>query len=594
MKDFLANFYLGYISFLIAGVVLLAAGSVLPLMSDRQIFGWTLLVLWLTWWYVLWKFVVDRQIIFSKIELLWTIPLWLVLVSRFPIYFPVYDDFAFHLVIGGYASDIWQAVNFLPLDFGTYVYPVAQLGYPYLLEIFGIRLSLLINGLLLIGWYISINLRLKSGEKSASKRMLWDIIFLYIFFVPHLMATHVTFMVDFLTLILSLEMFYQLVSARGNRTVGVIVGFLAMIIKQSSGVVVMPIFLYFVWQKKKDIKWRWVVLFLFLIVIYFVVSYVNTGNPIAFLYNSYFKSPLYSLANFKDTRWGPKGLVEVFLWPVIGQFTLRYGEGIVNTMAKYFFSAFSAVPYCLSWWFLLRRRKLKYGLFLLGYILWSVLFGYSRYLIVFVGVNWLWLINEEGLDDRFLRLVLERKRRLLIYLFFIFFCFSSIQTDFGWRPNLRSLTRAQPRGYFFSQYIAGLKLLGRDRLAEMTDGYKTVFDSNKVMVVRNRGPETLLAYLANIAGMSVVSAIDMGKYNEIVASDKIDEKIKSVIRKVDDENSFLLVGNKQWLAPDSIYWTKGRQCTIVDFDPSAWYFQSPTIFGDTLLYKCVKGIGGSR
>ena len=344
---------LGYISFLLAGVVMLAWIS---LFNNNTFFESGLVILWIIIWFGLWRNNREDKVKFKLFDWWWTIPLWVVLLSRFAIYYPVYDDFAFHLAAGGYAQTLWSGLNFLPLDFASYVYPVGQLGYPFLLKVFGLRLSLLINGILLIGWYASINFRLKLGEKNKSKKIWWDLIFLYIFFVPHLMATQVTFMVDFLTLVLGMEMFYQLVSARGNRTLGVVVGLLSMIMKQSAGIVLMPLFLYLGWQKRKEMRWLWIILFLILIFIFFVASYLNTGNPISFLYNNIFKSPLYALVVFKDTRWGPQNWQEILLWPIIGQFTLRFGEGLVNMVAKYFFAAFWALPYLWSWWMLVIKR----------------------------------------------------------------------------------------------------------------------------------------------------------------------------------------------------------------------------------------------
>ncbi|MBI2465069.1 hypothetical protein HYV64_02900 [Candidatus Shapirobacteria bacterium] len=565
-----------------SGVVGLAMASVFPDI-DKDIFNWSLVLLWLILWRVLRKCGIDKYKRIRLIDLWWTVPLWIVLLSRFPIYYPVYDDFAFHLEVGGYAKNLWQATNFLPLDYGSYVYPVAQLIYPFLLNILGFRLSLLVNGILLIGWYISINLRLKHVEKNKNKKIAWDLIFLYVFFVPHLMATHTTFMVDFLTLVLGVEMFYQLATNKGNRTLGVIVGLLSMIIKQSAGIVLMPLFLYLVWQKKKDIKWIWVFLFLIPIFIFFGASYINTGNPISFLYNGFFKSPLYSLTSFKDARWGPQNWWEVLLWPIVGQFTLRYGEGLVNDNAKYFFASFWAVPYLWSWWMLLVKRKWKYAIFVFSYLLWSVLMGYSRYLLTFVAVYWLYLINELKVKYDF-----KFKKYWWWLLIFVGLCFNSVSTDFGWRPDLQWLKSSADRPYFIKHYVDGWRLIGKDRLEDIENSYKSILDKKRTVIIAYRGQESFLAYLASVNGASVVQAVDTAKYNELTNSNQISDDFKSLLKKVDEESEILVIGNTQWLNLKSIYWTKNRNCDQVKINPAAWYFQSPTLYADTVLYLCIK------
>jgi hypothetical protein len=531
----------------------------------------------------LWRNNKEKSVKFKLIDWWWTVPLWMLLLSRFPIYFPVYDDFSFHLNVGGYARNIWGSTNFLPLDYASYVYPVAQLMYPFFLKMFGLRLTLLINGILLIGWYGSINYRLKLSEKNKNKKIWWDIIFLYIFFVPHLMATHTTFMVDFLTLILGMEMFYQLVSLKGNRTLGVIVGLLSMIIKQSAGIVLMPLYLYLVWQKRKDIKWIWIFLFLTMIFVFFGASYINTGNPISFLYNGFFKSPFYSLVSFKDTRWGPQNWREILLWPIIAQFSLRFGEGLVNNVAKCFFASFWAFPYLLSWWMLMIRRKWKYIIFIFCYLLWSVLMGYSRYLLTFVAVFWLYLIHELNINYHF-----KLKNWWWMLLMFIGLCFSSVSTDFGWRPNLLWLKSAANRSYFVKYYLDGWRLVGKDRLGDITNGYKSIIGNKETVVIAYRGQESFLAYLANDSGAAVVQAIDVVKYNELVNSKLVSENFKTILKRVDGENKILVIGNKQWLNLNLIYWTNNRKCTRLDLDQNGWYFQSPTLYSETLLYQCVK------
>jgi hypothetical protein len=51
--------------------------------------------------------------------------------------------------------------------------------------------------------------------------------------------------------------------------------------------------------------------------IYLIYNYTETLNPIFPFYNKFFKSPLYEIKNFKDERWGPRNIYEIFIYNII-------------------------------------------------------------------------------------------------------------------------------------------------------------------------------------------------------------------------------------------------------------------------------------
>ena len=209
--------------------------------------------------------------------------------------------------------------------------------------------------------------------------------------------------------------------------------------------------------------------------------------------------------------------------------------------------------------------------------------GYSRYLLTFVAVYWLYLISELNMKYSF-----SLKRFWWLGLVFGGLCLSSVSTDFGWRPSLLLLRSSINRPYLVKSYIDGLRLLGKDRLVDVENSYRSIIGNKETLIIAYRGQESFLAYLASDMGSSVVQAVDITKYHELINSNRISENYMRLLKNIDDENKILVIGNKQWLDLKLIYWTKNRNCSKIDLDPSAWYFQSPTFYTETSLYLCVR------
>jgi hypothetical protein len=109
-----------------------------------------------------------------------------------------------------------------------------------------------------------------------------------------------------------------------------------------------------------------------------VYIYRETGSPFFPLYNSLLKSPYWPLINPYDGRWGPQGLGETVLWPLVsvarperlselGVYAGRIAFGVV------------AAALCLVLPRAGARARLLALALLVGSVLWSFTSGYIRY-----------------------------------------------------------------------------------------------------------------------------------------------------------------------------------------------------------------------
>jgi hypothetical protein len=80
--------------------------------------------------------------------------------------------------------------------------------------------------------------------------------------------------------------------------------------------------------------------------IYLIYNYTETLNPIFPFYNKFFKSPLYEIKNFKDTRWGPRSIYEMFVYNIIcllhPERNSEWGFISIRLLAEYLIIAVSA------------------------------------------------------------------------------------------------------------------------------------------------------------------------------------------------------------------------------------------------------------
>lgn len=126
-----------------------------------------------------------------------------------------------------------------------------------------------------------------------------------------------------------------------------------------------------------------------------IVIYKLTGNPVFPLYNGLFKSPYWPQGAVFDPRWGPWGVYETIVWPVLMWFKperlceFSYYSGRLSI-------GYVAAGVCL----IIARgnRNIQALAFttLLGSVLWSATSGYIRYALyleLISGLLLIWLIQ---------------------------------------------------------------------------------------------------------------------------------------------------------------------------------------------------------
>lgn len=136
-------------------------------------------------------------------------------------------------------------------------------------------------------------------------------------------------------------------------------------------------------------------LFLAPIAPFMIVIYRLTGNPVFPLYNGLFKSPYWPQGAVFDPRWGPWGVYETIVWPVLMFFKPERLSEFPHYAGRLSIG-YVAAGLC----FLIARgnRSIRSIAFttLLGSVLWSATSGYIRYALYFEltsGILLIWLIQ---------------------------------------------------------------------------------------------------------------------------------------------------------------------------------------------------------
>src|SRR4029079_19238510 len=128
---------------------------------------------------------------------------------------------------------------------------------------------------------------------------------------------------------------------------------------------------------------------------FMMVIYRLTGNPVFPLYNGIFKSAYWPQGAVFDPRWGPWGIYETVVWPVLMYFK-------PDRLCEFpFYSGRLSIGYILAAVCLLIARgdrNIRALAFttLLGSILWSATSGYIRYALFLEltsGILLIWLLH---------------------------------------------------------------------------------------------------------------------------------------------------------------------------------------------------------
>lgn len=438
-----------------------------------------------------------------------------------------FDDMVFHLPAGHYFGSVWLFKNFMPMNFPTFLYPLLQIPYSFLVDLLGLRAAILLLSTLQLFWFVSLAKRfaLVIFPNDQAKRAIVSLLFFALYFIPELVATHVTFSSDFYSVLFALEVTYAWISKKNFGWMGLMM-LMAIFAKQSSGLFLIPVFAYFVLSRLKTISLRQLVGVLPIVLsiaFYHLILFANTGNPLAFLLNGIFKSPLYPIDNFRDMRWGPVGLLEIFVWPAVGNLTMRFNELTSAFKTKYFALLFS-LAYLGSAAAFIKTRKVIYLVLFASYVFWAWQSGYGRYHLAFLTIASVLLLQE------FKRKIPEFENKVI----FVFtglvavVALIAFRIDVGQRGFiLEKYFPPKISPYYLNQFQNGLSLYGQDRFYDLYLSTAGETHGTKSIVVSARGQATFDAFLLNrYEGIAVYQKLSSEDKERILAHESISDRIK--------------------------------------------------------------------
>ncbi len=579
------------ISFLTANGLYLSVLSVFPKLSLYDmpygivlhigIFAIVLTVI-SRWWYTYVEVSMKLQ------HVLLMLPYLFIILLRFPILYPTADDMAGHFMFGDYARTIWLNHHFMPTHLSTYFYPAVDMLYtPFLFSV-GLRITILILYLVVSIWHVSLYVRFLTLVDTHVKRFLLTALFVILPYIPHLIAIHGTLMVDYIALAITLEAFYQFMRKNTDYTFAVFLLLLTMLVKQSTSVFILPFFMYFMFTRRHKIKWQPIIFFCLAIGLYFIRLEYETGNILFGLYNGFFKSALYDVGNFRDTAFGPLTLRDSVLWPIIGQFTDRYGQGFTTPFERMYFSWMPIIGYTIPLIFIIRKRSVKYLCAFASYVLWIGMSGYSRYVIP---LNML-VILSIIIDSPIPNISVFKKKYILIPVLMLiwFFSLSSTKTDFSWRPTFNIFSERQNNHYLWTGLYDGSKLLFKDTLGAYVDEQEPLFKDYQAIVPVYRGDATFLAYLGSKNGIPVIKAVSIDEEDRIIHDPKISPSIKNNLLQLRQMDRVILLVER---THEDIHFLDRKMainrdfaCTRIGQYKQSRYFQARNQFHEIVTYDC--------
>ena len=229
----------------------------------------------------------------------------------------------------------------------SFLFPLADRIH-YLFRYFlGYRLGTIMSYYLLIVIYYEIKRIIKEILKNDVNELLLSVISI----LPVMMFTCIEqagkYYIDNFSIAFLLEIIYIILFKKQilkNRKLMYYLGMLVGIIigvKVSNAALLIPVFLVFVKNNIKDIKYvkiyDYIVTLLLLIMpfgVYAIDNYIQTGNILYPYYNNVFKSEMFMEESWQDTKFGGKNFLEKILWPYYGIFSPSrlYDYGSVSPM----------------------------------------------------------------------------------------------------------------------------------------------------------------------------------------------------------------------------------------------------------------------
>lgn len=329
-----------------------------------------------------------------------------------------YDTYNYHLLsqIPGFLDNL--NYHAMPGKFQMFGFRLGdRMFYPFR-AVLGLRMGTLLNAAAMLVIYRQVTVFLAwfkdslssvgQWEKRAQKpvvRAVWKVLccpsllaFLAVCRYDLILQSG-SYMVELLALPFLLEMIFLLVREREEAFVKreafvfCLTGGIFFCLKMTNVVYLAPLVILYIWKIRKDIT---VPLFFSClaagavpVMIYLIYNGVSTGNPVFPYYNTIFKSKYYPIEDFKDKRWGPLGLQEIFLWP---WYMIRYPDYRMSEMACTYNLDLAAGYLAMAALIALglfkkagkkfqeyKREMLLIAVYVLSMLAWAVTTGHTRY-----------------------------------------------------------------------------------------------------------------------------------------------------------------------------------------------------------------------
>lgn len=275
-----------------------------------------------------------------------------------------YDSARYHLYLQEYRFTDNVFLNFFPCGLQTFSLPMGDTAFGIFRAALGYRLGTSPNLLIVILLFLQMR-RILSAYFEKNKlplppQLIATAAFL-ILSVEHMFFLLGTYMIDLLFLPLLLEALNLALFTEEERwaflKITLLLGLAAAIklIAIPFGAIIL---LFALIKRGRELTASQSFAAMLLLVLpaapYLLYNYAATTNPIFPYFNSIFKSPYWSLQNFRDTRWMAHNNFEFVVWPALGFFhPERYGE--LAAYSGRFLILLSALPVwgatCLAGWF---------------------------------------------------------------------------------------------------------------------------------------------------------------------------------------------------------------------------------------------------
>jgi hypothetical protein len=276
-------------------------------------------------------------------------------------------------------------------------------------HVLGYRFGTFVNFLALIWTGTILNRMLREYISSAGRRSL---AVLFVLFTEQILFEINEYMVDLLALPLLLEATVLALAPQDDQKAAKRTAMLALLLgmatafKLANLIIAVPIVMVYVFNlvAGPDRQQRLLavlkstpvaaVLFIVPFAPFMIHVYRLTGNPVFPLYNGFFKSPYWPQGAVFDPRWGPWGVYETVIWPVL-MYLKPYRLSEFGYYSGRLTIGYLLAAVCL---FIARReRKVLAVAFitLVATILWSGSSGYIRYALYLEltsGILLIWLV----------------------------------------------------------------------------------------------------------------------------------------------------------------------------------------------------------